>query len=70
MISLEEFKDHLLEFIKFRGEPFDVDFIYRQCIQSIDKYRIYEALYQIELEGKVLRLSDGRYILTRVALKR
>lgn len=69
-MNLEEFKDHLLEFIEFRSEPFDVDFIYRQCVQPIDKYRVYEALYQLELEGKVLRLSDGRYIATRMALKR
>lgn len=70
MISLEEFKCSLLEFIEFRGEPFDADFIYRQCIQPIDRYHIYEALYQLELEGKILRLRDGRFIATNIALKR
>lgn len=70
MINLEGFKDSLLEFIEFRSEPFDIDFIYKQCIQPIDKHRINEAFYQLELEGKILRLSDGRYIATRVALKK
>ncbi|MBS7605016.1 MAG: hypothetical protein QXR84_00280 [Candidatus Bathyarchaeia archaeon] len=70
MIDIEEFKDNLLEFVQFRKEPFDVEFIYRECVQLVDKYRIYETLYQLELEGKILRLSDGRYIATRAALRR
>lgn len=70
MIDIEEFKDNLLEFVEFRDEPFDVEFIYSQCVQPVDKYRIYEALYQLELEGKILRLSDGRYLAARTALKR
>lgn len=70
MINLEGFKDSLLEFIEFKGEPLDVDSIYKQCLQPIDRYRIYEVLYQLELEGKVLRLSDGRYIATKAALRK
>lgn len=70
MISLEALKDSLFEFIEFKREPFDVDFIYRQCIQPVDKHQIYEVLHQLELEGKIIRLSDGRYITTKIAIKR
>ncbi|MEM1515148.1 MAG: hypothetical protein QXT26_03935 [Thermoproteota archaeon] len=52
MISLEEFKDSLFEFIDSRDEPFDVDFIYRQCIQPINRYQIYEALISLNLRGR------------------
>lgn len=70
MIDMEEFKGQLLTFIEFMGEPIDADSIYRQCIQPVERYRIYEVLYQLEDEGKVLRLSDGRYIAAKSAFKR
>jgi hypothetical protein len=70
MISMDEFKNQLYEFIEFRSEPFDAKFILNSCIQPIDKYRVYEALYQLEVEGKIIRLSDGRYASTKMALKR
>lgn len=70
MIDMEEFKDQLLTFMEFMDEPLDADSIYRQCVQPIDRRRIHDALYQLEDEGKILRLSDGRYIAVRKALKR
>jgi len=70
MISMDEFKSQLYEFIEFKSEPFDAKLILNSCIQPIDKYRVYEALYQLEVERKIIRLSDGRYTSTRMALKR
>lgn len=70
MIDMEELKDQLLTFIDLMGEPLDADSIYRHCIQPIDRYRIYDALHQLEDEGKIMRLSDGRYVTARAALRR
>lgn len=70
MINMDEFKTQLFEFIEFMEEPFDARFIYRSCIQPIDIYRIYDALQQLEDEGKILSLPNGRYISLRGALKR
>jgi len=70
MINLNEFKTQLLEFVEWRKEPFDTQLIYKSCIQPIDIRHVYEALYELENEGKIIRLSDGRYASLRVAVKR
>lgn len=70
MINIEEFKNQLFEFVEFESEPFDIKYIYRSCIQPVDNHHIYEALYQLESEGKIIRLSDGRYTTMRAAVKR
>ncbi|MEM2342360.1 MAG: hypothetical protein QXX94_07745 [Candidatus Bathyarchaeia archaeon] len=70
MSDMDELKSQLYEFVEFRSEPFDVKFILGSCIQLIDRHHVYEALYQLESEGKIIRLSDGRYTTTRVAIKR
>ncbi|MBS7624604.1 MAG: hypothetical protein QXF59_05630 [Candidatus Bathyarchaeia archaeon] len=70
MISVDEFKAQLFEFIEFMEEPFDAKFIYKSCIQPIDIYRVYDVLQQLEDEGKIVSLSDGRYISIRGALRR
>lgn len=70
MISIDELKNQLYEFVEFRNEPFDVKFILGSCVQLVDRHHIYEALYQLESEGKIIRLSDGCYTTTKMAIKR
>ena len=69
MINLDEFKSQLLEFVEWRSEPFDAGFIYKSCIQPVDNHHIHESLYLLECEGKIIRLSDGRYASLRTAIR-
>ncbi|MEM1506804.1 MAG: hypothetical protein QXU02_01840 [Candidatus Bathyarchaeia archaeon] len=39
-------------------------------IQLIDIYRVYEALQQLEDEGKIVGLPGGRYVTVKAAVRR
>lgn len=60
------FKEQLYEFIEFVSEPWDIDFLIRNCRQWVDRWRFYDVLYELETEGRVIRLKDGRYLSIRV----
>ena len=66
---LNQFKEQLYEFVKYVEEPFDINFLMYNCNQPINRERFYDILYELEEEGKILVLQDGRY-LSLYTLKR
>ena len=68
--TFQIFKQQLYEFIEFRETPFTIDFLYISCNQPIERRHIYDALYELEEEGKIIRLWDGSYLSAKVAWKK
>ena len=69
MLDPVQFKEQLYEFVKYVEEPFDINFLMYNCNQPINRERFYDILYELEEEGKILVLQDGRY-LSLYTLKR
>jgi len=73
MIDMESFKDQVLDFIEDREEPFDRDFLVRNCNWPVDDDRVHDALCQLSNEGLIVRLDGYRYnqwLSTRVLMRR
>jgi len=64
------FREQLFRFIEYRDEPFDENFIINSCITFIDRTTVYDALSKLEEEGRIVRLTNGKYISMRVLLKK
>ena len=69
MLDPAQFKEQLYEFVECIDKPFDINFLMQKCNQPVDRQRFYDALYELEEEGKILGLRNGRYLSLRV-LKR
>ena len=69
-IDVEMFKRQLLEFIGDMDEPFTVKFLVKSCLQPVSEQFIHDVLAQLEEEGKVLWVGDGRWISTKAVVKR
>ena len=55
-------KEQLLEFVEWREEPFNVEFLVESCNDRfIDERRFTNALYELEEEGQIVRL-DHHYL--------
>ncbi|MEM2351949.1 MAG: hypothetical protein QXT26_06040 [Thermoproteota archaeon] len=63
-------KERLFEFVRFNPDPFDVDFLERHANVLIDRARLFDVLFELECEGKIVCLSDGRYVSAYAAIKR
>ena len=70
LFAVERLKEHLLEFIEDREDPFDIDFLVRCCLQPVSKIKIHDLLCEFVEEGKIIRLDDRHYLSTRVLMKR
>jgi len=70
LFAEERLKEHLLEFIEDREDPFDIDFLVRCCLQPVSKIKIHDLLCEFVEEGKIIRLDDRHYLSTRVLMKR
>lgn len=64
------FKEQLFEFIEYRDEPFDENFIIDSCTTFIDRTTVRDALFALEEEGRIVRLLNGKYISARMLLKK
>ncbi|MEM2512693.1 MAG: hypothetical protein QXU81_00010 [Candidatus Bathyarchaeia archaeon] len=68
--TFEVFKEQLYEFVEFRSEPFDIDFLMKSCNTFIDKITIYNALCILEDEGRIIRLSNGNFISAKIMMRK
>ncbi|MEM2177057.1 MAG: hypothetical protein QXN34_06995 [Archaeoglobaceae archaeon] len=70
MLDNSILKEQLYEFVRFESEPFDVDFLEKHANILIDRTRFYDILFELESEGKLIRLRDGRYIPTCIKMRK
>lgn len=69
-VDVEQFKRQLLEFIEDRDEPFTVKFLVENCLQPVSETLVQNTLAQLEEEGRVIWLRNGRWISTKAIVKR
>jgi len=69
MMAQSLFKEQVLEFVEDKEEPFNFEFLKANCNQPLEDHRFWDALYEFEEEGKIVRL-DHHYLSTRVMMRR
>ena len=66
----ESLKKQLLNFIEDLEEPFDIEFLMKNCLQPVSEIKIHDVLCELIEEGKIIRISGNQYLSTRVLMKR
>lgn len=64
------FKEQLYEFIEWEEQPFDVDYLIKNCNYWVDPWKIYDVLFQLEEEGRIFQLKNGKYLSLKVLLNK
>ena len=69
-IAQSLFKEQMLEFIESEDEPFNLEFLVKNCNDKFIEEGYYQdALCALEEEGQIVRF-DHHYLSTRVLMKR
>ena len=63
-------KNQLLEFVEDLNEPFSARQLASCALQFIDHSTIWNTLCELEEEGKLLFLGDGRFISMKTAMRK
>ena len=69
-LKQQELKKQLYEFIEDIEEPFDAKFLVERAAQPLDEWHVQEILQELEEEGLIISLRCGRWLSTKVLLKR
>jgi len=65
----QHFKEQLSEFVEDLDEPFDMNFLMRNCNISYEENWFRDTLYELEDKEKIVRLND-HYLPSRILLNR
>ena len=70
LIVKDDLKRQLLEFIEELEEPFNIEFIMRNCLKPISRIEIHNILCELVDEGKIVRVDSEYYMPVKTLIRK
>ena len=70
LIVKDDLKRQLLEFIEELEEPFNIEFIIRNCLKPVSRIEIHDILCELVDEGKIVKIDGEYYMPVKTLIRR
>jgi len=70
LLVKDDLKRQLLEFIEELEEPFNIEFIMRNCLKPVSRIEIHDILCELVDEGRIVRVDGEYYMPVKTLIRR